>query len=107
MIDISIEILRFAIVSLSIEDVFDKAVVIELLNRYLQPLKDTAPITLKDLDGQERRTAILNRLWRERGLGDFDKVGFAKSIVDGGMKVEQIPAEIKAIANLLKGALSA
>ncbi len=90
-----------------IEDVFDKAVVIELLNRYLQPIKDTSPITLLDLDGQERRTVILNRLWRERGLGDFDKVGFARSIVAGGIRVEQIPIEIKAIANLLKGALSA
>lgn len=90
-----------------IEDVFDKAVVIELLNRYLQPLKDTAPITLSELEGKERRTVILNRLWRERGLGDFDKVGFAKSIVDGGIKADQIPSEIKAIANLLKGALSA
>lgn len=89
-----------------IEDVFDKAVVIELLNRYLQPIKDTSPVTLRDLEGQERRTVILNRLWRERGLGDFDKVGFAKSIVDGGIKAEQIPLEIKAIANLLKGALS-
>ncbi|MBX9880060.1 MAG: ATP-dependent endonuclease [Candidatus Obscuribacterales bacterium] len=89
-----------------IEDVFEKAVVIELLNRYLQPYKDTAPITLSDLDGQERRTVILNRLWRARGLGDFDKVGFAKSIVDGGLKVEQIPLEIKVIANLLKGAIS-
>lgn len=90
-----------------IEDVFDKAVAIELLNRYLQPFKDASPITLNDLEGQERRTVILNRLWRERGLGDFDKVGFAKSIVDYGVKVEQIPSEIKAIANLLKGALSA
>gem|GEM_PF-1099187 len=90
-----------------IEDVFEKGVVIELLNRYLQPLKDTAPITLLDLDGQERRTVILNRLWRARGLGDFDKVGFARSIVDGGIKAEQIPVEIRAIASLLKGALSA
>lgn len=90
-----------------IEDVFDKAVVIEFLNRYLQSFKDALPITLNDLEGQERRTVILNRLWRGRGLGDFDKVGFAKSIVDGGIKVEQIPSEIKAIANLLRGALSA
>jgi hypothetical protein len=65
-----------------IEDVFALEILVELLNNYVETLSVSGgtclPISSRDFVGNGSRTAVLEKLWRRRDLGKFDKVGFAK-----------------------------
>ncbi len=66
-----------------IEDLMRLDFLVSKLNRYLaaDPLNDyNQPVEISDFYTKERRTFILDRIWRQRTLGKFDKVGFAKFI---------------------------
>lgn len=47
-----------------------------------------------------RRTHGLEKLWREKGLGNFDKIGFAHTIVETIRQPSAIPAELVQIIRL-------
>lgn len=62
-----------------IEDVFDLDTMVCLLNAYLETLPvDSRQINNKDFDTGLSRTHALEKIWGQRKLGKFDKVGFAE-----------------------------
>lgn len=89
-----------------IEDIFDTDLLVRFLNNHLQLSGIPLPVNRNDFSPDVRRTAILNRLWRDRGLGNFDKIGFAQTIVDSLSNFQEVPADAKVVTNLLRGVLS-
>lgn len=77
-----------------IEDTFAPNVLLEHLNKYLHASGARNYITPSELDGDERRTVLLDKLWRRRGLGDFDKLGFAGSLVNTMIDANQVPPDV-------------
>jgi hypothetical protein len=67
-----------------IEDLLHLPALVLLLNSYLSELPHLSscvkPVCLEDFVSSTNRTHTLGKLWRERRLGNFDKVGFAKFI---------------------------
>lgn len=77
-----------------IEDVFDEVLFGRLINIHLGELGLAHTIEPAALSGKGRRTTVLERLWREWGLGSFDKIGFAKTIVSSIKTPSQVPGEL-------------
>jgi hypothetical protein len=69
-----------------IEDTLELQVFVDLLNGYVDSLpaaaSDHSPIRVEDFSAPSIRKPILEKLWRERALGRFDKVGFARFVAD-------------------------
>jgi hypothetical protein len=61
-----------------LEDTLDTPVLVQQLNAFLQTTGAPGSVSPNDFPAGQRRTAILNKLWRSRGLGNFDKIGFAE-----------------------------
>lgn len=76
-----------------IEDTFSVEVLFDSLNAYLMSLGVSELLRAQDLYSDLRRTELLDKLWRDRGLGDFDKVGFAEFQVKRLKHANDIPAE--------------
>lgn len=76
-----------------IEDTFSVESLYDSLNAYLHSLGVAEPLKDEDLYSDLRRTELLDKLWRNRGLGDFDKVGFAEFQATRLKNVQDIPAE--------------
>jgi hypothetical protein len=92
-----------------IEDIFEPAMLIDILNKQLSSLCPSEPILVSDLTQDYtsdapiiRRTELLDRLWRKRGLGDFDKIGFAKTVIQTIVTPQAVPGDIKRIAEKIK-----
>ena len=77
------------------EDCFSIEAVIDLCNQII--LMDQDPLNIEEFDLDARRTHDLNKIWRSRGLGDFDKVLFAEAIVDYIDSKSQVPRELQEI----------
>jgi hypothetical protein len=69
-----------------IEDLIRMDSFVPLINRYLVTGQYGAlglePVQESDFEPGLSRTAVLERLWRQRNLGKFDKVGFARFIAE-------------------------
>jgi hypothetical protein len=69
-----------------IEDLIRIDSFVPLINRYLATVQYGAsglkPVEESDFEPGLSRTAVLEKLWRQRNLGKFDKVGFAKFIAE-------------------------
>jgi hypothetical protein len=74
-----------------IEDSLQLGDVLKYLNIWLSSLKYSVLISSGDLKPGVRRTTELSRLWRQRGFGDFDKIGFARIIVDNLHDAREVP----------------
>jgi hypothetical protein len=88
-----------------IEDVFDDATLVRLINEHLSGSKHAWPVSASELAVPQRRTETLNRIWRERGLGDFDKTGFARTIVAVPDRPVSVPADLKVIFSTMSALL--
>lgn len=70
-----------------IEDLIRIDTLVPLINRYLASAQYAAlslkPVQESDFEPGLARTTVLEKLWRQRNLGKFDKVGFAKFIAGG------------------------
>ncbi len=88
-----------------IEDTFAVHVFLPQINHYVAG-RGGEPLIASELPPGERRTVMLDRAFRKRGLGDFDKIGFARSIVDRLTDPGEVPrdatAVIEDIANLAR-----
>jgi hypothetical protein len=80
-----------------IEDTFSISMLIEHLNKYLHACGSRSYVSPSDFNPAMRRTATLDRLWRQRGLGDFDKMGFAESLVQGLSDAAQVPEAVASV----------
>lgn len=80
-----------------IEDTFTTPVFHRLINLYLKENGCLEPIPyIELLNGDGDRNDTLDRLFRIRGLGNFDKIGFAE-IVAGNLKKSDVPEDGKRI----------
>lgn len=85
-----------------IEDTFPSLTLLETLNAYLHSMGVSELLRSDELTQTERRTEQLDRLWRVRGLGDFDKVGFAQFQAGRIKNLSDVPDEAKHLLNLIK-----
>lgn len=90
-----------------IEDTFSEAAFLRLLNIYMShkaELYSNSPLTLSEIQEMEQhetgRTAVLDRLMRARGLGSFDKIGFARVAAEK-LQSGEIPPDCKNIVETL------
>ena len=77
-----------------IEDTLDAAVLVNQLNFFLQSSGGPGSISHNEFPAGQRRIAILNKLWRARGLGNFDKIGFAEMIASNMQDKNEVPRPI-------------
>lgn len=93
-----------------IEDLFLEETIFRCMQVYLSEMGYLDSIVFEDIQNSSeaasegkthRRVEILDRLCRSRGLGDFDKVAFAKILAEKIEKPE-VPEEAKVILRQLK-----
>lgn len=89
-----------------IEDTFAAPILLRDLNAYLNHVGVMDSLVLQDLLSKPRRTEVLDRLWRARGLGDFDKVGFANFQATTIKQIAEIPEEARNLMHTIKGMIS-
>lgn len=77
-----------------IEDTLGTDVLVQQLNNFLQASGAPGYVGASDFPAGQRRTTILNRLWRARGLGNFDKIGFAEVVAANLREKEQVPPDV-------------
>lgn len=85
----------------AIEEAFPRDQIVDLVNAYF----DTSgvgliftPVTLQELDSATNQESM-EKLWRKRNRGSFDKTGFAKVVAESITTAGQIPAEIRNLIN--------
>jgi len=93
-----------------IEDLFSQETIFRCMQLYVSEMGYLDSIQFEDLrihqesapeDKIRRRVEMLDRLCRSRGLGDFDKVAFAK-ILSEKISKSEVPEEAKIILRQLK-----
>jgi len=92
-----------------IEDVFEIESFVRLVNEHLSQSRLVSPISVSAFNGRERRTVVLDRLWKQRGLGRFDKIGFAGTVVNSTVPAGAVPEDLvqitQSVRQLLGGRL--
>lgn len=74
-----------------IEDLIRLEFLVDRVNEYLaeDPLFDKSkPISIDDFAASEKRTVILDKIWRKRGFSKFEKVKFAQFIANQSSKMD-------------------
>jgi len=85
-----------------IEDIFGDQEFLVLLNRFLRSHRLTGGIAPGDIQHRGGRMRAIDRLWRKRGLGSFDKIGFARMVVESVSSAGQVPREVRKIVESIK-----
>jgi hypothetical protein len=86
-----------------IEDTLETEILVQQVNNFLQVSGAPGYVSINDFPAEHRRTTILNRIWRARGLGNFDKIGFAEVVATHVRERAQVPRDIvKAIETVQK-----
>lgn len=88
-----------------IEDTLETPVLVQQLNAFLQSTGGPGSISPTDFPEGHRRTVLLNRLWRARGLGNFDKIGFAEIIAANLKDKTQVPPDVVRAIGVLREVL--
>lgn len=102
--------LLFSLASGEFEDTFEISRFVQLLNRYLQSMTGVNAPSLvefqplkKDLFSiSQKRTLVLNKIWREKSLGNFDKVEFAEFVAQTIKSKDEIPKDLDAMIERMK-----
>ncbi len=84
----------FTLVEGEIEEIFSREQLTAIANVYFAAHKERSvqpAILLSDVDEQMSKKNALARIWRKRGLGSFDKIGFAKAVAQSIRRPEQVP----------------
>ena len=87
-----------------IEDLVQLEFFVNLLNNYLTAdcLNDANKlVAVSDFSPTQRRTFILDQIWRQRQLGKFEKVKFAQFITNALSSQDAISADGKHLLNKL------
>jgi hypothetical protein len=80
-----------------LEDCYSYEQLLKILNRQLTQTGQTLSSETFDIPREGPRKEALNKLFRSRGLGDFDKIAFAKSTVSLARSKEDVPQEMSKI----------
>ncbi len=102
--------LLFSLPSGEIEDTFEISRFVQFLNRYLQSMTgenapsliEFEPIKRDQFATGQRRTQVLNKIWKEKSLGDFDKVEFAGFVAETMKSREEIPRDFSSMIEIMK-----
>lgn len=84
-----------------IEDTFSMPVLIRLIEHHFTSIGLQGPVSQSLFVKECERTAVLDKLWKERGMQGFDKVGFARSVVEI-LKTEEVPEDGQTIIRTIK-----
>jgi hypothetical protein len=88
---------RLFILKGTIEEEFPRELIIDLTNAYYAEFGGEAiyaDVTAADLIGESNQEC-LERLWRKRNRGTFDKIGFARVMAENVSDTAKIPSSIK------------
>ncbi len=87
-----------------IEDTFELGTFIRHLNLYLESFHGSAvqSVVASDFRPGTSRMTVLNKLWKARKLGDFDKIAFAQSIAQNLDTAGDVPQEVVLILKFLE-----
>lgn len=94
--------LLFSLPSGEFEDTFEISRFVQLLNGYLQSmtgvnapsLVEFQPLKKELFTISQKRTLVLNKIWREKSLGNFDKVEFADFVAQTIKSEVEIPKDL-------------
>lgn len=89
-----------------IEDTLELSVLVQQLNAFLQSTGAPGSVSPNDFPPEHRRTVLLNRLWRARGLGNFDKIGFAEVIASNLKDKAEVPPDVVRALKVLDDVLA-
>jgi hypothetical protein len=92
------------------EDTFEISRFVQLLNRYLQAmtgvnapsLVEFQPLRKELFTVSQKRTLVLNKIWREKSLGNFDKVEFADFVAQTIKSKDEIPKDLDFLIERMK-----
>ena len=90
----------FSLDSGEIEDVFSREQLTKITNTYIESNKQTsvdAPVLIDEIGEESSNKEVLERLWRNRNWGTFDKIGFARAVTNSITNAADVPAELKQI----------
>ncbi len=92
----------FVLTSGEIEDTFETVAFTRHLNQYLESFPGSVrPVAPADFPPGASRKSQLNKLWKERRLGDFDKIAFAASIAAHLDTASDVPEDLTRILKFL------
>lgn len=89
-----------------IEDTFETSVLVQQLNTFIQTTGVSWTVSPMEFPDGHRRTVLLNKLWRARGLGNFDKIGFAEVIAINLKEKSEVPPDVVRALNMLQEVLN-
>jgi hypothetical protein len=84
-----------------LEDCYSYEQLLKILNLQLVQIGQTLSSESFDLPKEGPRKNALNKLFRSRGLGNFDKIAFAKSTVDLALSKEDVPLEMSRVIDFV------
>jgi hypothetical protein len=90
----------FSLDSGEIEDVFSREQLTKITNTYIQIHKGSsvdAPVLIDEIGEEASNKEVLDRLWRRRSWGSFDKIGFAQATTKSITQASEVPAELRQI----------
>jgi hypothetical protein len=88
--------------STELEDCYSYEQLLKILNLQLQQNGQNLSSEPFQIPRQGPRKIALNKLFRMRGLGDFDKIAFARSTVDLAVARDDVPAEMIRVIDYLR-----
>ena len=89
-----------------LEDCYSYEQLLYLLDAHLARFGQTLAQCDFALPESGRRKDALNKIYRDRGLGDFDKIGFAQEVVQSCNKSSDVPLEMAKVVDAVRATLS-
>ncbi len=98
------QLVSLAVVEL--EDSYSYEQLLYLLEEHLARFGQTLSQCEFALPESGRRKDALNKIYRDRGLGDFDKIGFANEVVASCKKSTDVPLEMAIVLDAVRMTLT-
>jgi hypothetical protein len=98
------QLVSLAVVEL--EDSYSYEQLLYLLKEHLARFGQTLSQCDFSLPESGRRKDALNKIYRDRGLGDFDKIGFANEVVASCKKSTDVPLEMAIVLDAVRMTLT-
>ena len=98
------QLVSLAVVEL--EDSYSSEQLLYLLEEHLARFGQTLSQCEFALPESGRRKDALNKIYRDRGLGDFDKIGFANEVVASCKKSTDVPLEMAIVLDAVRMTLT-
>ncbi len=91
---------------IELEDSYPPPQLYFLLEEQLSKFGQTLAGSEFDIPDSGRRKAALNKIFRDRGLGDFDKIAFARQVVQSCSSASDVPQEMAKVVEAVRLTLS-